>query len=524
MKNIEPQTLAEVSFWQAQNNPDSIAFIFENRAVTFHQFDAHANQIANGLLIENIKKESRVAYLAKDSDYGYEIFFGCVKSRSVLTPINWKLSAEEVLFILNNSEAEILFVSKDFFSVIEEIKNKLTTVSKIIACDGNHPEWTNYMDWRSQQKEKNIEFAYTPEDVVVQIYTSGTTGLPKGVQLSNHSFFGVIQQMKLKGDDWMSLSNQDRLLLSLPIFHIGGLWWAVQGFIVGGLGVILETFVAWKALEIIAKNKITKIAMVPAMIQFMLAEPSCKETDFSSISGLLYGGSPITPSLMRIALETFNCDFFQVYGMTETGNMAVCLRPEDHTMPWTEKMKSAGKPLPGVMIKVIDQYNNKLSVNMIGEICIKSPANMIGYWKNEEANRSTYVDGWIYTGDAGYICQNGYVYICDRIKDMIICAGENIYPAEIEAALSTHELISEVAVIGIPDEKWGEKIKAFVVLKPESTIKKRELIMFLKGKIADFKIPNSISFAPSLPRNPSGKILKRVLKEPFWKGKERLVN
>ena len=329
--------------------------------------------------------------------------------------------------------------------------------------------------------------------------------------------------MKAVGDDWMHLNEKDTLLLSLPIFHIGGLWWAIQGFLAGGKGIIIEGFVAWKVLELIEKHSITKVAMVPAMIQFSLAEKACETTDFSSVKGFLYGGSPIAPNLMRKAMETFDCDFFQIYGMTETGNMAVCLRPEDHTLVWNEKMKAAGKPLPGVEARVMDLAGNTLAAGETGEIHLKSPSNMLGYWNREEATNQTLVNDWIHTGDAGYMDEEGYIYVCDRIKDMIIYAGENIYPAEIEAAISEHEAVEDVAIIGIPDEKWGEIVKAFIILKQGQTLKKRALITFLRSRIAGFKIPKSISFVDSLPRNPSGKILKRVLRAPFWEEEARVI-
>ena len=266
------------------------------------------------------------------------------------------------------------------------------------------------------------------------------------------------------------------------------------------------------------------MALVPAMIQFCLTEPSCKTSDLSSLQYILYGGSPITPTLLKQALEVFKCHFFQIYGMTETGNCAVTLRPADHDVTGLKRKDAAGKPFPGVEVKIVDQQGNTLPAGKTGEIYIKSPSVMLGYWKNESATNETLSEGWIRTGDGGYMDDEEYIYVCDRIKDMIICAGENIFPAEIEAALSEHEGVSEVAVIGVPDELWGEAVKAFVVLKPNYTIKQRELINFLRSRIADFKVPKTISFVESLPRNPSGKVLKRVLREPFWQGRERHVN
>lgn len=524
MRKPDFQTLPEVSRWQAHTRGEAIAFVFEERELTFHQLEIHSNQVAHGLLREAIQPQSRVALLSKDSDASYEILLGCAKAKAVLLGINWRLAAQEVSYILQDGEAEVLFVGEEFVPVIEQIRHELTNVRKIITVSGKHSEWTPYLHWRLAQNETAPALTYDADEVVVQMYTSGTTGHPKGVQLAHRSFFRLMQGMRAQGDAWMSLHSADKLLLSLPTFHIGGLWWAVQGFIAGAQGMILDSFIAWKALQIIEKHRVTKVAMVPAMIQFTLAEPTCQQTDFSSVQGFLYGGSPITPPLLAQAMTTFNCDFFQIYGMTETGNMAVCLRPDDHRVEGNYRMKSAGRPVPGVQVRVIDGAGNPLPPHQTGEICLWSPARMVGYWKNEQATGETMTDGWIRTGDGGYVDEEGYVYVCDRMKDMIIYAGENIFPAEIEAVLSEHEAVAEVAVIGIPDERWGEAVKAFVVLKPYSSVKQRDLIHFLRGKLADFKVPKSISFVESLPRNPSGKLLKRTLRAPYWEGRDRLVN
>lgn len=520
MKIISSQTLAEACYQQAEKFKDKPAFCFEDQEITFHQFNLNSNKVANGLLRENIKPQSRVAYLGKDSINGYEIFFGCAKAKAVLVPINWRLAAKEIQYILNDSGVEILFVSLDLTLTIKKILAQLKTVRKVIVLDDAHPEWISYTNWCSQQSNHPLTLKCQPEEAVVHIYTSGTTGHPKGVLLPNYSFLRLMDYMKDYGDDWMNLNKTDTLLLSLPIFHVGGLWWTIQGFIAGSRGVILESFIANKALALIEKYKVTKLGLVPAMIQFMLAESNIKKTNLSSIKGLVYGGAPIAPKLLQAAMETFKCDFFQVYGLTETGNMAVCLRPHDHTLKWDDKMKAAGKPLPGVRIRINGPKNNRLKTKTIGEICLQSPSNMIGYWKSTTATNQTLRDGWVHTGDAGYIDEDGYLYVCDRIKDMIIYAGENIYPAEIEAVLMEHPSIAEVAIIGIENDRWGEIVKAFIVLKPDCRLKKIDIITFLKTRIASFKIPKSFSFVKALPRNPSGKILKRTLRDSFSEKKK----
>ncbi|MBF6649329.1 fatty acid--CoA ligase [Methylobacter sp. BlB1] len=524
MKSSEFQTLAEMCIQQAQARPDAVAFIAGSNRQTFQQLDLSSNQVGHGLIAAGVKPGSRVAIIGKDTIAHYEILFGCAKIKAVLVDLNWRLASPEILYILNDSETEVLFVAKEFFPLVQSLTSQLTTIRTIIALNEGYPDWPAYEDWKTAKPATPFDCEYSADDAAVQMYSSGTTGRPKGVQLANYSFFRLMQGMRAAGDTWMSLNPADTLLLALPQFHIGGLWWAIQGYAVGAAGVIVDTFVAWQALQLIERHQVTKAVLVPSMIQLMLEEPSCAQTDLSSFKGLLYGGSPIAPPLLRKAMEIFGCDFFQIYGLTETGNMAVCLRPDDHCPEGSPRMKAAGRPLPGVEIKIIDGQGRLLPAGRSGEICIKSPSNMLGYWKNESATAQTLVGGWVHTGDVGYRDEEGYVYVCDRIKDMIIYAGENLFPAEIEAVLSEHEAVAEVAVIGIPDEKWGEVVKAFVVPRQGGEIKQRELIDFARSRIADFKVPKSVTFVDALPRNPSGKVLKRVLRAPFWQDQDRQVS
>lgn len=525
MPYLSNNTLAQAVYNLGENIPDKQAFIIEEKCISFQEIDSHSNQVARALQILGNTEKSKIAYLGKDTIQGYELLFGCAKAKMIFVGINWRLTPSEIQFIIEDAQIHTVIVTKDFLATAQKVLESTDCLQHIICVQKSETS-LYFNDWRNTQSSQPLAINdYHKDDVVLQMYTSGTTGHPKGVQLANYSFFELLQNMATQGDSWMDLNENDTLLLSLPIFHIGGLWWAVQGFLAGAKGILLPSFVGWQALETIEQHKITKVAMVPAMIQMILSEPNCKTTDLSSIKAVLYGGSPIAPALMKVAMQTFDASFYQIYGMTETGNMAVCLRPEDHTEPWNIRMKAAGRPLPGVKIKVINNITQtELPSGEIGEICIKSPSNMIGYWNRPEATNKTLIDGWIHTGDAGYIDEEGYIYVCDRIKDMIISSGENIYPAEIEAALSEHEEIKEVAIIGIPDDHWGEIVKAYIVLQQGAVPKKRKFITFLRDHIADYKIPKQIEFVTSLPRNPSGKILKRELRKPYWQGLEKQVN
>jgi acyl-CoA synthetase (AMP-forming)/AMP-acid ligase II len=341
--------------------------------------------------------------------------------------------------------------------------------------------------------------------------------------LPNRSFFAVIRSMHAAGDDWIGFGERDVSLQCFPLFHIGGLWWALTGLNAGAANVVQEAFVAHQALALIGRHRVTKTCLVPAMLGMMLAEPICRSTDFSSLTHIVYGGSPIPTPLLKEALRTFGCRFGQIYGLTETGNTAVFLRERDHEDPASERLKAAGRPYPGVRVKVVDERGAELGPRAVGEICLHSPANMQGYWNRPEATAETLRDGWVHTGDAGYLDEQGYVFVCDRVKDMILYAGENVYPAEVESALMAHPAIAECAVIGVPHERWGEEIKAIVVLKPGAAAKPQEILAVARGQIAPFKIPKTVDFVDALPRTPSGKIQKAKLRAPYWEGRERRV-
>ncbi|NEO32462.1 MAG: long-chain-fatty-acid--CoA ligase [Symploca sp. SIO3C6] len=527
--NDEISTLADLPTVQARQLPDNRALVFRDEILTYSQLELQSNRLANALLAQGVREQSRVALLAKDSLNSYVILFACAKIKAVLVTINWRLAAPEVSYILRDANVETLFIGAEFHSLVTSIRDEISNIKTFISLDKTflektEQEWLDYSSWHQQYSNLKPDITISPSDVVVQIYTSGTTGLPKGVQLGHYSFFAVAKEFAKRGRKWINWSQEDKSLLVVPFFHIGCLWWAIRGLVSGAENIILESFDALEVLEALEKYQITKTFMVPAMIQILLTEPQCKQTNFSSLGHIIYGGSPIAEPVLKEGIGTFSCDFVQIYGLTETGNCAVSLPGDAHLFGKTNRLKSAGKAFPGVSVKILDHEAKELPPFEIGEICIKSPANMIGYWKLPEATAKTLVDGWIHTGDAGYFDEEGYIYICDRFKDMICYAGENVYPSEIENILYEHPAIAEVAVIGIPDEDFGEAIKAIVVLKAGIKTIASDIINFLRGKLADFKLPRSIEFVESLPRTPSGKIQKGKLREKYWQGYERKVN
>ncbi|MBN9040557.1 MAG: acyl-CoA synthetase [Rhizobiales bacterium 62-47] len=520
----DASNLADVVRIQGKNRGDAIVFDFEDRQTTFAEFDRHTNQIANGMIALGVKPHERVAYLGKNSDIFFELLIGAIKANVVMAPVNWRLAGPEIAFIVEDCKAAILFVGPEFVDQVRGIKGSLPSVRTIMTTEGGAPEWNDVIKWRDAQSSADPHVEIEPQDIAIQLYTSGTTGRPKGAMLSHANFLSLVRAGQDNKPDWNTWSEDDVSLVAMPIFHIGGSGWGTLGIYHGAKGVIAREFDPTKVLDFFEHAKITKLFMVPAAMQFVVRQPRARTMDFSRLRYMLYGASPIPAALLKECIEVFKCGFVQMYGMTETTGTIVALAPEDH-VEGLERMRSAGKALPGVELAILDAEGNRLPPRQVGEIATRSGSNMVGYWNLPEATAQTIdKDNWLRTGDAGYMDEDGFLYIHDRIKDMIISGAENIYPAEVESAICDHPDVAEAAVIGIPDDKWGEAVKAIVVLKPGKTATATDIINFTRERIAGFKTPKTVDFIPALPRNPSGKILRRHLRDPYWAGKDRQIN
>ncbi|MEU0270556.1 fatty acid--CoA ligase [Streptomyces sp. NPDC006307] len=518
------RTAADTVAFHAARHPERVALICEGREVTYERLHRESNRSARALLDAGAGPGSRVAYLGKESEDYYEVFFACAKTGAVLVPINWRLTAPEVEHILRDSGAGLLFVEREYADAADRISGELPARPTLVALDGPEERGAGFRAWKAGQPEDDLDtHTATPDDPIAQIYTSGTTGLPKGVVLAHRSFFAIRDLLAEHGLDWIDWRPDDVSLISIPGFHVAGIWWAMQAFNAGVTSVAMRMFAAHDAVRLIREHGVTTTCAVPAMLQMMLSEAGVGPADFASLRKVTYGGSPISETLMLQCVEVFRCEVGQLYGLTESGNTALCLPPADH-VPGSTRLRSAGRPYPGVEVMIAGEGGAALGPGEIGEICLRTPAVMVGYWGMKEATDETLADGWLHTGDAGYVDEDGYVYVCDRIKDTVIVAGENVYPAEVENALCTHPAVAEAAVIGVPDERWGEAVRAFVVLRPGRAAKPRELKLHLQGLIADYKSPSGYEFIDHVPRNPSGKILRRELRERFWAGHDRQVN
>jgi acyl-CoA synthetase (AMP-forming)/AMP-acid ligase II len=520
-----PANLADMVRAQAKTRGNAIAFEFEGRTTTFAAFDRNADRVANALKATGVKPGDRIAYLGKNSDIFFELLFGAIKAGAVMTPINWRLAGPEVAFIVKDCKAPVLFVGPEFVTLARSLKDKLPDVRTIITTEGGAGEWQDFAAWRDAQSADDPGVAISPKDIAMQLYTSGTTGKPKGAMLSHAGCVNLILTgSQADAPEWNRWKSDDVSLVAMPVFHIGGAGWGVMGLCHGAHGVVARDFDPTKVLDYFEQSGITKLFMVPAAMQFVVRLPRARQMDFSRLKYMLYGASPIPAALLKECIEVFKCGFVQVYGMTETTGAIVALPPEDH-VEGLERMRSAGKALPGVELAIINADGKHLPPGEVGEIATRSGSNMAGYWNLPEATATTLgKDGWLRTGDVGYMDKDGYLYIHDRIKDMIISGGENVYPAEVESAICDHPDVAEAAVIGIPDAKWGEAVKAVVVMKPGKSADATDIINFTRTRIAGFKTPKSVDFTEALPRNPSGKILRRNLREPYWAGKDRQVN
>lgn len=513
--------LADISRHQAAQYGDKTAIHFEGKETSFTQLNARTSQVANGLIAAGVKPGDRVAYLGKNLDVYYEILLGSAKARSSLAALNYRLAPPEMQFVLSDSASVTLFVSKEYYDLIGGILADCPNVKSVIAIEGGHDDWAAYTAWRDGQSAKDPMLPTQDGDDVIQLYTSGTTGLPKGVQITNGNFKSLFEQAETL--IWAAYEPDEAVINAMPLFHVAGVNIGLLSLTQGTKLVILREIDPMVILDLFEKQKINHAFIVPAVILMLTQIPGVEKRDFSALRIVSYGASPITEGLLTHAMGLFGCQFAQVYGLTETTGAGTYLHPDDHA-PERGKLRSCGVPYPGIDIRCVDENGDAVPQGEVGEITMKSSVIMKGYWNRAEATTEAVKDGWFYTGDAGYFDEEGYLYIHDRVKDMIVTGGENVYPAEVENAIFSHPDVADVAVVGIPDERWGEAVKAIIVAKPDCSPSEDDIIAFAKEKIAGYKCPKSVDIRNEpLPRNPSGKVLRRELRAPYWDGKGRNV-
>ena len=516
------ETLADVARHNAAQRPDQTALTYVNdgRSWTYAALDAESNRVAQALLAAGVGAGDRIAYLDRNAPEYFLYLFGGAKINAVSVAVNWRLAPPEMEYILNNSEAAILMVGEEFLDALGQMT--LPAVSTIIVLgdpgDSGHP---TYDQWLAGHPNIDPKTPVDAEDTCYQLYTSGTTGLPKGVELTHANFLHCLSTSLAA----LEMDADSVNLVCMPLFHISGSGWGVVGLYHGARSLLLKDVDLPLILRLIGEEQVTHAIFVPAVLQFLLAVPGVRDGDYASLHSITYGASPITESVLVEAMQTFGCKFFQAYGLTETTGAIALLPNEDHDPGGARAhlLRSCGRAIANHEIRIVDAATLKdKAEGEVGEIWVKGPQNMKGYWKNPDATQEAFEGEWFRTGDAGYL-QDGYLFIHDRVKDMIISGGENIYPAEIENVLMKHEGIADAAVIGVPSERWGEAVKA-IITPADPSLTEEDVIAFCRQRLAHYKCPTSVDWIDELPRNPSGKILKVELRKPYWEGRERLVS
>ncbi len=509
----------------AASCPDKTVFAFEGRLTSYATLQRHARQMANALITAGITPDQRVAYVGKNTDIFFELFYGAMAAGVVVAPVNWRLAGPEIAVIVEDSQAILIVVGPEFADLVRANMAEMPRVKMVLAAEGGDATWQSLAEFRNEGADAPVPHSAKTGDVAVQLYTSGTTGKPKGVMLSHANFTRGFAHSDSHDLGWNVWREGDASVLAMPMSHISGTGWGAAAVHQGATCHIQRQFDMDATFDMIEHHGISKIFLVPAALQFLVRHPRAKNMDFSRISHMGYGASPMPLALLRECMDVLGCGFVQFYGMTETTGTVVALPPDDHVAEGSPRMRAAGLALPWVEIRAVDEHNVEVPRGTVGELVTRSCANMVGYWNRpEETAKTIDAEGWLHTGDAGYIDDDGYIFIHDRVKDMIISGGENVYPAEVESALSEHPAIAEVAVIGVPDDKWGEQVKAIVVLRPGMEVTAAALLDWARPRIAGFKTPKTVDFAEVLPRNASGKLLKRELRAPYWKHLARQVN
>jgi acyl-CoA synthetase (AMP-forming)/AMP-acid ligase II len=515
------RTVRELIPRQARARPDAIALIYRERSATYGELNTRAKQIANGLIAMGIRPGDRIAYLGKNSDLYFELLFGAIAANIVLAPVNWRLAPREMASLLRDAEAKVLFVGRGFAAIAATLD--LPALDQFVAMDEAHSNWVQFEEWRDAQSSNDPVVPVAPEDTVLQLYTSGTTGLPKGVELMNTNILTLIDCYE--SYDVMRLSPDDVALVCMPVFHIAGTGVGLLCLAQGAQTLVLEEVKVAEIIDAITRYQVNWLLLVPAVILMLTQHVEAAPIDLGCVRSLAYGASPIAEDVVVRAMRAFpNASFRQVYGSTESAAVATFLTSDLHD-PVRGKLRSCGRPYSGIGLRVVDPNGETLPTGQVGEIVIQGPCVMKGYWKNPVATREAFfAGGWLRTGDAGYFDKEGFLYIYDRVKDMIVTGAENVYPAEVENALFGHPAIADAAVIGVPDPRWGEAVKAIVVLKQGVEATAEEIIAYARERIAGFKLPKSIDFVTALPRNPTGKVLRRELRAPYWQGHDRQVS
>jgi acyl-CoA synthetase (AMP-forming)/AMP-acid ligase II len=506
--------------------PKDTAFQFGSEQVTFSEFNRRVNRLVHGLRSLGVKKGEVLGVLSWNCLEYTDVYGAAMKGGYIASPYNARLKSSELDYLINYSEASTVFVGPDLVEVIDSLRPRLPKVRNFISFKGSFPGMAAYDDLVGSAPSHEPDVQVEEKDPLFIFYTSGTTGVPRGALYTHVRAMDDTRRLAIA----LNMEFGNIQIQIMPLFHVGGtknLW---GYYFVGATNVIMPqiSFDPRATLKAIQDEKATDIHIVATHLAAFLALPDVDRYDLSSLKRMFYAASPMPLEILRRGMEKWGPIFIQFYGATEDGPNVTMLSKRQHDLldrpPEEQKtLSSAGFPHIGVQVRIVDKEDRDLEPGKVGEIIVRSNATMNEWWHKPEETRETIVDGWVHTGDLGRYDENGFVYIVDRKKDMIVSGGENIFPREIEEVLYQHEAVQEVSVFGIPDPYWVEKVHAVVVLKSGKTATEQEIIEFCKGRLARFKAPKSVEFAEALPKSPAGKILKREMREKYWEGAGRRV-
>jgi acyl-CoA synthetase (AMP-forming)/AMP-acid ligase II len=512
--------LADVFRDQANLFGAQPALTFSGETLTFAMLDRNANRVAQALLADGVEPGDRVATLTKNCSRFFEVLGGVAKVRACLAPINFRLAVAEIAFILADMAPRVLFVSGEMLAVAQEALARCEARPRIVVLDADEHDAASYERWRVRGADHDPQLQCDWDDDAFLLYTSGTTGQPKGVRLTQRNYAAMLDAFpRVPG---FTYDNGETIANAMPLFHIAGINVAMAGLSQGCRVWPISEFVPTSLMKLIETARVNHAFLAPAMIARLLQAPEAATTDFSSLVTIAYGAAPIAADVLERARQRFACGFVQLYGMTESSGAGTYLDDAAHSI--ASKQGSCGVAWPGMQVRIVDASGRDVAAHEVGELLMRGDFVTPGYRNRAEATAAALRDGWLRTGDAAYRDEEGYIFIHDRMKDMIVTGGENVFPAEVENAIFGCPGVVDVAVIGIPSEKWGEEVKAIVVPAADAQIDEGRIIAWTKERIAAYKAPKSVDFVAALPRNAAGKILKRELRAPYWQGRARQVN
>lgn len=511
------KTFGSIVRQQAKDFPNKVAFsTLDGGQVSFSAFEQRICRLADAILSLGLEAGDRVAILAFNRVEYVEVY-GLSDAHLIVVPLNWRLRPEELARLIGNSSPKVIFVDEAHREVLDLIRVRIPEVQHFILFGPAAIGWRSYEELLASARPACKYPRAGERDVLSLIYTSGTIGAPKGVEIT-HS--GAVGNARSAATDLLSLSNADTTMALMPMFHAGGMWYHLfASFSAGCTTLILDKFDPAVVLTELSRREITNVHLVPTMIGALLSHPNISRTNLNAVRKIFYAASSIPTELLRRAMETFpHSDFIQSYGSTEAGVLTV-LDPAAHRKALTpgneHLLKSCGRPVNGRRLRIAGANDRLSSPGEVGEIEALSPDMMRGYWLNADATANALNDGWMRTGDLGYVDADGYFYVIDRKSDMIVTGGENVFPSEVESELYGDDDIVEAAVFGLPDPVWIERVVAAIVLRPNATRTTASIDAHLRGRLAAYKCPKEIFLVPSLPKNPAGKILRKELRQQY---------